>query len=163
MRWLTLIFVMLLSGCQTYGYDFGCDVETNTAQGRGRGRGAIIGPNEVYTVYHVVEDAKDIYVEGYKAKIVSIQEPLDNGDGLVLLTVRGADFGSDRIVTVAPHISCGAIYLPRRGEEQWPWGLRPGDSGSPILDKKGQLIGLVRAVEGCATIIPDGMRPKTGK
>lgn len=146
MRWL--IVLLMLAGCQTTG-DIACDVETDVS----RGRGVIIGPRTVLTVTHVVDKPMGLSVDGHAAHITTMQHLiLDTGraDGVTVLELDDYVFPSDRIASTISNNDwrSGLFYLPARGREPWPWGLRAGDSGSPIVDINGNVVGLVRAVRG---------------
>lgn len=125
-------------------------------QGRRVGRGAVVGPNRVLTVLHVVEDAEPIYVSTSRrgglveARVVgqvpATPEPyvvleLDVEHGLGSL-FGFSGFADDRWLTAGDGEPRGV--LTARGYRTWSNGqLLPGDSGSPVLDEAGGLVGLV--------------------
>jgi hypothetical protein len=148
MRPCALAFAsLLLAGC-TAPVTIAVDVETSAR----RGRGVIVGPRTVLTVCHVVSGSDVVEVDGLRARVVARRlRPTETGeDGLAVLELEEGLFPAERIGQLAESAGPGVTYLPRRGESPWPWGLQPGDSGSPILDARGRVTGLVRAVLGRA-------------
>lgn len=111
-----------------------------------------MGPRTVLTVGHVVAGDGEIRVESHLARVVSrgTRKTETGPDGLVVLELVEGEFQKERIAVIAEHANAGVRYLPARGSHPWPWGLEPGDSGSPILDAEGHVTGLVRAVYGRA-------------
>jgi S1-C subfamily serine protease len=140
--------LLLFSGCASTVSSIACDVETPSR----RGRGVIVGPKTILTVGHVVDGAEQVTVDSRPARVVArhVRATETGPDGLVVLELITGEFPRERIATLADHPNAGIKYLPARGEHPWPWGLEPGDSGSPILDSQGRVTGLVRAVYGRA-------------
>ena len=148
MRWRAVALASLvLAGCATPP-TIAVDIETSAR----RGRGVIVGPRTVLTVCHVVSGTDEVEVDGLRARVVARHlRATDTGeDGLAVLELEEGAFPSERIGQLAEAAGPGVTYLPRRGECPWPWGLQPGDSGSPILDAHRRVTGLVRAVFGRA-------------
>jgi hypothetical protein len=144
---LSLLLLLLVSGC-TAPSGIGVDIETATR----RGRGVIVGPKTVLTVCHVVTGQDEIEVDGRRAKVVqrNVRSTETGDDGIAVVELLEGTFPVERIGKVTDKVGAGVVYLPARGETPWPWGLQPGDSGSPILDAHGHVTGLVRAVYGRA-------------
>jgi S1-C subfamily serine protease len=145
---LGALALVVLEGCAAPVGGIACDVETPTR----RGRGVIVGPKTVLTVGHVVTDAELVTVDSLRARVVSRHSrATETGpDGIAVLELLDGEFPKERIAKIADHPNAGVKYIPARGEQPWPWGLEPGDSGSPILDAQGRVTGLVRAVYGRA-------------
>jgi len=166
--WLLIIFLGL-SGCLNSNrigdleyIDSGVTVETCDTTGRG----VIIGPDEVLTIGHVIKKHTGCSVDGKPARVVKwiVDHQTETGeDGLVLLKTQDKIFGPERIAKISKRVTQGYIYLSQRGVELWPCGLRPGDSGSPILNDKGEVIGLVRAVYGQAEFLDQEVLNKNEK
>lgn len=144
---LALLGLILVSGC-TAPSGIGVDIETATR----RGRGVIIGPTTILTVCHVVTGTEEVEVDGRRARVVNrrVRSTETGDDGIAVLELLEGSFPADRIGKLTDKVGAGVVYLPSRGETAWPWGLQPGDSGSPILDAHGHVTGLVRAVYGRA-------------
>ncbi len=148
MRSLALALALIaLAGCSAPP-SIAVDVETAAR----RGRGVIIGPRTVLTVCHVVQGSDEVEVDGQRARVVSKHtRTTETGeDGVAVLELVEGTFPPERIGKLAEKVGAGVSYLPARGERPWPWGLQPGDSGSPILDAQRRVTGLVRAVYGRA-------------
>jgi hypothetical protein len=165
-----LLFALVLSGCAVRT----CSVSVDSPEASGRG--VIVGPKQVCTVAHVVlkhcgpvwDPWPIVNVEGHAAKTVAWNYSVFNAygpDGIVLLElVDNYTFDENRIATLAPKDGGpGVTYLSPRGPEPWAWGIRPGDSGSPVLDAEGRVIGLVRAFAGYDIRLREGMVPEAGK
>ena len=121
-----------------------------------QGHGAIISHDQVLTVEHVVGDASEVLVKrgertGWLRARVLRRIPskpenlvvlgIDVDEGLygVLLGFTGFDN------PVRPSLGGSPTRVASsRGELSWHGAaLRPGDSGSPVLDALGDLVGLV--------------------
>ena len=122
------------------------------AQGQ-RGRGAILGPRRVLTVQHVVGAAQRVRVaaglEWAEARVVRrfacAPEPL------VELELAPSPWGFRGFAPArCAQLGRGGpawIHTPRG---RLPWGaaeLRRGDSGSPVFDAQGGLVGLLHGRE----------------
>jgi S1-C subfamily serine protease len=145
---LFALVLVVASGCSAVPAGIAVDVETPSR----RGRGVIVGPRTVLTVGHVVTDADHVMIDSLPARVVSRHNrATETGpDGVAVLELLAGEFPPERIAKIAEHPNPGVKYIPARGEHAWPWGLEPGDSGSPILDADGRVTGLVRAVYGRA-------------
>ncbi|HZV01300.1 MAG TPA: hypothetical protein VFF73_31600 [Planctomycetota bacterium] len=149
MRAVLLAFtILVLAGCEAAPPTIAVSVDTPTR----RGRGVIIGPRTVLTVCHVVSGCDEVMVEDKRARVVQrhLRGTETGDDGIAVLELEEGEFPPSRIGQIAERVGAGVTYLPARGECAWPWGLQPGDSGSPILDAHGRVTGLVRAVYGRA-------------
>ena len=109
----------------------------------GPGRGAIVGPRKVLTVQHVVGSATSVDVAvGYTwatARVVrtipAFPEPL------VELELSADDaVDADRVLSTSS--GRAAWVLCADGARAWGQTLRPGDSGSPVVDASGAVVGL---------------------
>jgi hypothetical protein len=153
---LAFLFAVVLAatGCTSVPTGIGVNVETATR----RGRGVVIGPHTILTVCHVVSGSDDCEVDGMPARVVQrhVRSTETGEDGIAVVELVKDSFPPERIGTLCDKVGAGVVYLPARGETPWPWGLQPGDSGSPILDAKGHVTGLVRAVYGRAEPLDRG-------
>ncbi|HBP19140.1 MAG TPA: hypothetical protein DEA08_15300 [Planctomycetes bacterium] len=122
------------------------------AQGK-RGRGAILGPNRVMTVQHVVGSARRVRVgaglEWTEARVVR-RFPCAP-EALVELELEQSTLGFSGFAAArCAQLGQGGpawIHTPRG---RMPWGsaeLRRGDSGSPVFDAQGGLVGLLHGRE----------------
>ena len=126
------------------------------------GSGAVIGKNRVLTVAHVVAGAESIEVatEGslltVTAKVVRRQRAFPEDICELELEVRPGVFGFEGF-------SAKETFTASAGEARRVWTQRgllnlpcptvPGDSGSPVLNAKGELVGvLVGRLGGRAAI-----------
>lgn len=109
----------------------------------GPGRGVIVGPRKLLTVQHVVGGASSVEVGlGYlwaTARVVraipSFPEPL------VELELDADDaVDADRVLSM--RAGRAAWVLCADGARAWGQTLRPGDSGSPVVDASGAVVGL---------------------
>jgi S1-C subfamily serine protease len=120
--------------------------------GSRKGRGAIVGPRTVLTVSHVVGDETTVEVGAsslawVRARVVdripSSPEPivvleLETSTGF--LGFEG--FEAERTFEKTPGGNA-AWVLASTGTHAWARGIRPGDSGSPVIDARGGLVGLL--------------------
>lgn len=168
------------AGIAQFNHDAPAGVEGRSVvvgvEGSGlQGRGAVVGANLVLTVDHVVRRAGQVLVGtcrngGWvKARVVQriaaspeplvlLELDLDSGWYGTLLGFTGFDVED----SYAQNPGGRATHVAtRRGLH--PWGprvgvrLRPGDSGSPVLDGKGRLVGLLtgrRGTSGVFTPLP---------
>jgi hypothetical protein len=148
--------LVLFAGCAS-PESISCDVNAD----RRHGRGVIISPTCALTVDHVYWDTDFVTINGkWRAKVRQrskhAAEPgsTETGfDGLVLVQIEDGQppFPADRVAVMAPTNALAeraVYYVSQRGLCRWPFGIMPGDSGSPILDANGRVVGLVRAVRG---------------
>lgn len=138
-----------------------------------RGRGAIVGKDRVLTVAHVIGDANDIEVgtsslAWTRARVVE-RIPAQPEDVIVLEVATGKGtfafegFAEDR--TAQKGQGAPALVLAATGAHGWNHSnaLRPGDSGSPVLDGDGALVGLLvgKTRDGAGVLASPGPRPST--
>ncbi len=121
------------------------------------GRGAVVGPDTVLTVAHVLGGQRDAWVSTSRSggalvpgRVVdalrALPEPVlvvrvETSKGLLGL-LGFAGFSPER--RYAPGTGAAAwIDTPRGREPFGAAGLQPGDSGSPVVDGRGGLVGLL--------------------
>jgi S1-C subfamily serine protease len=168
---IALLAACLTSGCSALDrvndalYETGAfDVEPSAARsvardggvtvlaGSRRGRGAIVGPRTVLTVFHVVGDETTVEVGASslswaRARVVdripSSPEPLVVLEVEISAGFLGFEgFAAERTFEKAPG-GHAAWVLASTGTHAWARGIRPGDSGSPVIDARGGLVGLL--------------------
>ncbi|MGE0706546.1 MAG: hypothetical protein AB7N76_17835 [Planctomycetota bacterium] len=143
-----------------------------SVEGDLRGRGAAIDETHVVTVAHVVGARREVRValsplHETTARVVGTLP--GSAEPLVVLELQRTDgvwgqlFGFQGFAP-AQRFTRGAgepeRVIGQRGPVAWVDGaLRPGDSGSPVLDRAGRLIGLVSGRMGeipIASYLPSG-------
>jgi hypothetical protein len=150
---LVLVLLLFATGCITIPGSRPEDAGDTTGlwtsvQHRGHtGSGAVVGKNLIATVSHVVRNSSLVWVSGgLPAKEVE-RIATQGYEEIVILRVS-YDFDDEHIFKLGngqPH----EIWGPR-GRQPWsPSEVIPGDSGSPVLDKDGLLVGHVSA-RSCA-------------
>ena len=111
--------------------------------GASNGRGVVVGPRRVLTVAHVVGEAAEVDVAtGYtwsSARVVRRHAAWP--EPLVELELARDAFGPDEVLAPGAGAS-PAWVLAADGPRPWSAPLRPGDSGSPVVDPRGLLVGL---------------------
>lgn len=125
--------------------------------GHRSGRGAVVGHNRVLTVEHVVGASNEVWVatrrkagwvrgkvvqriSAHPEPIVVVEIATDTGLYGQLLGFSG--FGTERRLRAG--VGAPARILTARGALPLRRnGFRPGDSGSPVLDSEGDLVGLL--------------------
>lgn len=121
------------------------------------GRGAVVGPNRIVTVAHVVEGMGSLWISvSRETGLIEgriVQRVAANPEGYVFVEIETqggaygtlfgfAGFAAENCFTLGSGPPAGV--LTKRGFLPWEIGtLRPGDSGSPVLDASGKLVGLV--------------------
>jgi len=162
MRVLGLALVVMLSGCTALDrvndalVSTGCfDLAPSTASssvehgvaittGHGRGRGAITGLRTVLTVEHVVGASSEVEVAtssfGWtRARVV--RKIAAAPESIVELELDGEAFDASRVAE--PGEGTAAWIVAARGPIAWGAAVRQGDSGSPVMDSTGRLVGLI--------------------
>lgn len=133
-----------------------------------RGTGSFVNPNIVMTNYHVIEDCKEVavrdYEKTYKGKVISFLKRSDgdiafietqaNKKTFALLSLDEPKIGE--IILYPNYSSKPGIFDKIKGKITSfddetislisPHGRR-GNSGSPIYNKNGYLIGIVHSYE----------------
>ncbi len=143
------------------------------------GRGAVIGDRHVLTVEHVLEGRDRVFVAtlaggGWVAARVVRRERADPEPLVVLeLEVDEGAFGAllgfggfEREAVLRAGAGEAATVVTARGRLAWtPGVLQPGDSGSPVLDAAGGLVGVVSGRRGAQGVYvpvgPTGAAPTT--
>ncbi len=138
------------------------EVRASLEPGARAGRGAVVSDRHVLTVEHVLEGQDRVFVAtvgngGWVAARV-VRRERGNPEPLVLLEleVDGGAYGLllgfdgfDADDVLAPGTGAPATVVTGRGQLAWaPGVLQPGDSGSPVLDAAGTLIGIVSGRRG---------------
>lgn len=153
----------------------------NSSKISGSGTGFFVAPEIVVTNYHVVADAKEIYLQVGQSKIKAELHIQDRQNDLALLKVKQID---DQVVNATLKSSIRCLSVPaseksKPGQKVFVLGfplkgtlgskvsvsqgiinstvginddprviqisvpIQPGNSGSPLLDEKGQVVGIV--------------------
>ena len=128
--------------------------------------------NYIMTAAHVIQKSKIIEIKDYKSKLVKVDLILIDikRDIAILKTTlpglsikvskKGTEIGNDVCVIgnsfgLGSSLSCGVISAKNRKNIgfneienfiQTDAAVNPGDSGAPLLNNKGQLIGMVDAI-----------------
>lgn len=133
----------------------------------GSGSGFLVGDGEVMTSAHVVEGSRQVSIQyGNKQRVTGTVEHLDadrdlalisvpslHGEPLVLFELGALKAGSECVVIGSPlgldqSVSRGIVSNPDRRAGgvrfiQIDAPVNPGNSGGPIMDHEGQVIGIV--------------------
>ncbi len=157
-----LLCVVLFSGCASFEHNV-----LKVKSGGSQGNGVILSHDTVLTVKHLVKDPSDVKIwywrdnrwrknRGFWKKAEVIREISTNGyEPLVLLKVLGykedpgffdwRGFEEKDIYKLSVNRIPGKIVT---GRGSYLWGeecIIKGDSGSPVVDKSGALVGLISA------------------
>ncbi len=145
------------------------------------GTGFVLSGNYLVTSYHIVEDADSVYVqsrdgESYKARTVHTDKANDiavlqvtdpNFPAFTSLpySIRSSEtdpgedvftigFPGDKQVFGKGYVSAASGYQSDTTEYQVSIDVNPGSSGGPLVDSRGNIIGMIQAkqynVEGAA-------------
>ena len=153
-------------------------IQATGNQGTGQGTGVVITPEgEVLTNAHVVEGAANIRVtlQGESQSRAATLVGADSGNDIALLRIDGAsglataDLGSSAAVQVGDDVVAVGNALGLRGDPtvtkgivsglnrsldtltgmiQTDAAINPGNSGGPLVNNRGQVIGINTAVAG---------------
>lgn len=110
----------------------------------GAGRGALVGRRKLLTVQHVVGDASSVEVGlGYLWATARVVRTIPAWpEALVELELSAGDaVEEDRVLETRS--GKAAWVLCADGPRAWGQALRSGDSGSPVIDATGAVVGLV--------------------
>jgi len=119
------------------------------------------GPGRVLTVAHVLDGARAAWVDGRPARVVRVDRRLDLAElavpGLDAPPVRTVGSGTDAVVRVLRDGEAVTLSAPVRrrvtasiaGHSRPALELaatvEPGDSGAPVVDAHGRVLGIVFA------------------
>jgi len=131
------------------------------------GTGAVVGPHTVATVEHVAVMSR-LSIQGKTARRVRTIQA-EGWETIVLLEVDW-EWPEESIFKFPPQHH-GArhgyvIWNQREAQGLVPSFVRPGDSGSPVLDRRGALVGHISAANalgtftqvGIGSFYPDGVQ-----
>jgi hypothetical protein len=120
-----------------------------------------IGGERVLTVAHVLEGARFVRVDGRPARVVRVDRRLDLAElavpGVVAPALRTADTGDDAVLRVfrdGRPVALSAAVRRRvtasiaghaRPVLELAAIVEPGDSGAPVVDARGRVLGIVFA------------------
>ncbi len=107
-------------------------------QSRGLASAAVIGPTTLLTVAHAVDRHGEIRALGKTARVTGVIR--GNPEDLVVLEVDSADYESSFVLGGSAPV---VAHTLRRSFLVKDWTPIPGDSGSPVVDREGRLVGLV--------------------
>jgi len=152
---LTLVFLVSLSGClsapgyrpELYSEGIpGVVVRIKMPHAKRQGTGAVVGPNLVATVDHVSE-FDYLTIHGRRARVI---RTIPTTNGWEPITLLECDWGWDdeqQFRLDANGEDDGYVTWTVRGPQSvQPSFVIPGDSGSPVMDAEGNLVGHVSAV-----------------
>ena len=140
--------------------------EPNEGQGQSSGTGFFVNSQgAMLTNAHVVQDCRSISVDGKPADIVAVSQTFDLAvvkpsvvDNVTFLTFARTEAGLNADITIAGyplHGLLGGLNVSRgsisamtglRGDEtsvQISAPVQPGNSGGPVIDRSGNLVGVV--------------------
>ncbi|HEX3568040.1 MAG TPA: trypsin-like peptidase domain-containing protein [Acidimicrobiales bacterium] len=156
----------------------------NTPEGLGTGWvvSSANGSSSLVTDYHVVDSvwtasgAKTVQVDQNSTNLTGTITKVDEGDDLALITVKAsltplvratvsAMIGDEVLVVGSPlglsgTVANGIVSSFRNGLIQFSAPISPGDSGGPVVNTTGQVIGVAESklvgtgVEGLSFAIP---------
>lgn len=117
--------------------------------GPARGTGAVIGPYSIITVAHVVRNESVVMVDVgrrvFKWKAARVVGFLHaSPEPIVLLHLLGDKRIEGHYFRLRTGYKSPSYVITPRGVFDWqPGAITPGDSGSPVLNLSGDVIGLV--------------------
>ena len=159
MRWAALFLVLLIPGWS----DGVASPEPLrvTVPEHGIATGVAMGDGRVLTVAHVLEGARFVRVDGRPARVVRVDRRLDLAElavpGLDAPSVRTGGLGSEAVLRVLRDGEAVTLPAPVRrrvrasidGHSRPALELaatvEPGDSGAPVVDAHGRVLGIVFA------------------
>lgn len=115
----------------------------------GPGRGAIVGARKVLTVQHVVGSASSVDVAvGYTWATARVVRTIPAFPEPLVELELAADDAVDPDRVLATGAGPAVWVLCADGARAWGHTLRPGDSGSPVVDAAGAVVGLAVGNQG---------------
>ena len=130
------ICALALSGCTAASPDYHVRIDT---PGMGYGHGILIGPSTVVTVEHVAPVTSVTYKVSRASRHKNGQRPIRYVKAERVRRFGGSSAEPLVVLRLKTPMAC-TEYPEFRNVE-------PGDSGSPILGKRGEVIGLVSGMK----------------
>jgi len=142
---LISLILIVLSGCVTHRYNEGAAVRVRDTDGS-HCNAAVIGKNLIVALGHCIDDGKTLYVRyrssWYKAE--AIQTYQGEHDTIIVLRVESIEWEPESWFALNPGGTPHLALTHHSGRMYWHRALSyPGDSGSPVIDEQGRLVGLI--------------------
>jgi len=121
--------------------------------GQVSGTGAVIGEHLVATVAHVTKDASTVWICGGKRSRQVMVIPTTGFEAIIVLETDDTwgGWSEEEIFKIKAGGKPSEIWTLHDKQPFKPSHVIPGDSGSPVLDQLGNLIGHVSACRYCGT------------
>jgi len=161
------VLLLLLAGCASHGRVVSVGVFK-------QGKGAVMAPDEVWTVWHVVsgalaraekdEDGTERFVQRAHVRVgprrwvrATITRVEAEPEPLARLKLDEPVFDDDEVFSLRPGSDTGVPIV----DPEWTYG----DSGTPVVDGRGQLLGLLkgwsrRGRDAVYVAVPIDLRPE---
>lgn len=144
-NFLVGILLLLFSGCATHRYNEGAVVRVKNSNGASC-NAAVIGKNLIVSVGHCLSTDSVLFVfyrqKWHKATLVQKYE--GDHDTIVVMCVPTVDWSMESWFALNPTGMPHLAITRHSGRVYWNSALSyPGDSGSPVIDRHGRLVGLI--------------------